>query len=348
MMVQLNPPAHGDGNGGLTIREVLRGCEVGRMQSVGIMQVIPLLSELEDERFVSPAQALVSTEEYGALVFRNPTPLLLIVPCHVGYVVDEGAQDHAMTHAAFVRAETRRRFDNAVCIQETEPGLIREDSYRMMVLPYPLREPALEVRHQDDYSRMWPAIAALNREAGLGDEGNLVRFLSHFQRQLDQFVAEFERVPDQVGAIILIAGHVVGVERAPSRAYFGSIWDALIRECYGSQAIRAARQFEDELPISRARLRDDVKSLADLAEALKEARLREEEVAKATVRDLVDAPFEAEVEDRVADFTLETLHNDQFVGQIVREGERVCYTSLVTNRGWMRQQEWRDAPPFEI
>jgi hypothetical protein len=347
-MVKLNPQANGDGNGGLTIRQVLRGCEVGRMQSVGLMQVIPLLSELEDQRFVSPAQALVSTEEYGALVFRNPTPLLLIVPCHIGYVVDERAQDHAMTHAGLVLAEKRRRFDTAVCIQETEPGLIREDSYRMMVLPYPLRESALEMRYDETFDRMWPAISALNREAGLGDEGNLVRFLSHFQRELDQFVAEFECVPDQVGAIILIAGHVVGVERAPSRAYFASIWDALIRECYGSQAIRVARQLEGELPIARARLRDDVKSLAGLAAALEEARLREEEAAKATVRDLVDSPFEVEVEDQVADFALETLCNDQFVGQIVREGERVCYASLVTNRGWMRQREWRDAPPFEI
>jgi hypothetical protein len=348
MMVQPNPQAPGHGTGGLTIREVLRGCEVGRMQSVGIMQVIPLLSDLEDERFVSPAQALVSTEGYGALVFRNPTPLLLIVPCHVGYVVDERAQDHAMTHAAFVPAEKRRCFDTAVCIQATQPGLMREGTYRMMMLPYPLREPALEVKYGTDFSRMWPAIGALNREAGLEDEGNLVAFLKHFQRQLDQFVAEFECVPEQLGAIILIAGHVIGVERAPSRAYFASIWDALIRECYGSQAVRAARHLEGELSVPRARLRDDVRSLADLAAALEEARLREEETAKATVRDLLDAPFEVEVEDQVGDLALETLHNDQFVGQIVREGERVCYSSLVTNRGWLRRQEWREAPPFEI
>lgn len=149
-----------------------------------------------------------------------------------------------MTHAAFVLAEKRRRFDTAVCIQETEPGLIREGSFRMMVLPYPLREPALEVRHEDNYSRIWPAISALNREAGLEEEGNLVHFLTRFQRELDQFVAEFECVPEQVGAIILIAGHVVGIERGPSRAYFASIWDALIRECYGSQAVRVTRQLQ--------------------------------------------------------------------------------------------------------
>lgn len=96
------------------------------------------------------------------------------------------------------------------------------------------------------------------------------------------------------------------------------------------------------------RLRDDVESLADLAEALEEARVQEEEAARARVRALVDTPFEAELEDQVGDFLLETLRNDQFVGQIVREGERVCYASLVTSRSWLRQMEWRDAPPFEI
>ena len=38
----------------LDISEILRGCDVGRMQSVGIMQVLPLVSDLEDARVVAP------------------------------------------------------------------------------------------------------------------------------------------------------------------------------------------------------------------------------------------------------------------------------------------------------
>jgi len=348
MMAPRSGQSRGNGDGALTVCGVLRGCEAGRMQSVGIMQVIPLLSDLEDERFISPAGALVSTERYGSLVFRNPTPLILIVPCHVGYVVGKGAQDHAMTHAAFVSPEVQRRFDTAACIQETQPGLLREGSYRMMVLPYPLRESALEVRHEEDYMRLWPAIGILNRESGVGEEGNLNRFLERFQRELDHFVAEFECLPEQVGAIVLIAGQVVGIERAPSRAYFTSIWGALIRECYGSQAVRMTRLLEGGVPVPRIPLRDNVESLADLTDALNEARLREEEVVRAKLRALIDAPFEREVEDQVGDLVLETLRNDQFVGQIALEGERVSYASLVTRRSWLRQIEWREAPPFEI
>ena len=178
MMIRGTEPLRGNGDGALTVRGVLRGCEVGRMQSVGIMQVIPLLSDLEDERFVSPAEALVSTVEYGSLVFRNPTPLILIVPCHVGYVGAKHAQDHAMTHAAFVSSEGRRRFDTAACIEETQPGCLEEGSYQMMVLPYSLRESALEVRHDESYEKLWPEIHLLNRESGVGEEdGDLHRFL---------------------------------------------------------------------------------------------------------------------------------------------------------------------------
>jgi hypothetical protein len=312
------------------------------------MQVIPLLSDLEDERFVSPAEALVSTSEYGSLVYRNPTPFVLIVPCHVGYVVPKAAQDHAMTHAAFVPPELVRRFDTAACIEATQSGLLTQDRYQMMILPYPLRESALEVRHHEDFQRLWPAITTLNLEAEAGEEGNLRLFFSRFQQELNHFVAEFECMPEQVGAIVLIAGQVVGVERAPSRAYFHSIWRPLIRECYGSQAVRVARMREGGVPETRIPLREKVESMADLVEALDEARTREEEVVRTKVAALVDDPFEIQVEDQVHDLILETLENDQFVGQIVREGERVSYASLVTRRSWLRQVEWGEAAPFGI
>ena len=41
--------------------------------------------------------------------------------------------------------------------------------------------------------------------------------------ELDEFVAEFECVPRQIGAIILVDDQVVGVERAPSHAYWQSV-----------------------------------------------------------------------------------------------------------------------------
>ena len=51
------------------VADVLHGCSPGRIQSVGYMQVIPLVSELSDDRFVSPVEgkADVFTTDYGTL-----------------------------------------------------------------------------------------------------------------------------------------------------------------------------------------------------------------------------------------------------------------------------------------
>ena len=210
----------------IRVADVLHGCTPGRIQSVGYMQVIPLVSDLSDNRFVSPveAEADVFTTSYGTLGFRNPSDCLLIVPCHAGYVVKQAAQDHAMAHAGVVRATGERSFNTAMCIQQSQGGFIQRGSYRMLILPYALREAALAVRKEKSYNKLWDAISVFNREMGVQAAGHLEFFLKHFRKELDEFVAEFECVPSQIGAIILVDDQVVGVERAPSHAYWQSVW----------------------------------------------------------------------------------------------------------------------------
>jgi len=91
----------------LTIREVLRGCEIGRIQTVGTMQVIPLTLEkdLQDDRFATPDIVKVGTSHYGSMNFTNPTDKPLLLPSQVAYVVKQAAQDHAMATAGIVPAK---------------------------------------------------------------------------------------------------------------------------------------------------------------------------------------------------------------------------------------------------
>ncbi len=58
----------------IRVAGALRGCTTGTLQGGGYMQVIPLVSELSDDRFVSPVdgEAEVFTAGYGSLGFRNP------------------------------------------------------------------------------------------------------------------------------------------------------------------------------------------------------------------------------------------------------------------------------------
>ena len=178
-------------------------------------------------------EAKVFTTSYGTLGFRNPGDCVLIVPCHAGYVVKQVAQDHAMAHAGVVRSASERSFNTAMCIQQSQVGLIQRGAHRMLILPYALRERALEVRNDKSYNKLWDAISLFNQKMGVQSAGHLEFFLKHFRKELDEFVAEFECVPRQIGAIILVDDQVVGVARAPSQPYWQSLWPCLIRECYG-------------------------------------------------------------------------------------------------------------------
>lgn len=336
----------------IELREVLRGCEAGRLQSVGYMQVIPLVSDLSDDRFVSPVQcdAAVYTTSYGTLGFRNTSESVMIVPCHAGYVVKQHAQDHAMAHAAVVAAAGDRRYDTAMCIQASQGGLIQKGTYRMLILPHALREQALEKRKTKDYQKLWNDISAFNERLGVNGQGHLECFLKAFKKELDEFVAEFECVPEQVGAIILIDDRIVGVERAPSHAYWQSIWPSLIRECYGSLAIEAAKAGGERSPdcTPRVQLPLQIESLDELESLIAEIARQEDERAKSTVRELLDEPLTLVHDETVADVTIDTATSDHFTGQVIRDGETIVYASLPATKLFVETQKWTRAEPFAI
>ena len=168
-----------------------------------------------------------------------------------------------------------------------------------------------------------------------------------FTPELDTFVAQFEPVPKQVGAIILINGYVIGIERAPSCEYWLDIWKALIRECYGSFALTVSKQYEPRdvvIPMRQA----GIKGLDDILVALKEARQQEEELVKQKIRTLLNDAFESQVEQEAAGFVLESLQNKQLVGQIVRIGKTIPYASLTVCKNWRKQQLWKEAKSFQL
>ena len=90
--------------------------------------------------------------------------------------------------------------------------------------------------------------------------------------------------------VILVDDQVVGVERAPSHGYWQSVWPCLIRECYGSLAIRVAQLKGEraEAPASCTPLPDEIGSLDELESVIAEIARQEDERAKATVCELLD------------------------------------------------------------
>lgn len=320
------------------IRAVLEGTTFGRPQSVGVMDVLPIVEDedLQDDGF-APPNFEAGTSEYGRVDVRNLDPERpTIIPTGTGFVTKEYAQDHALPSGKLMKPGERYSCLNAMCIQESQGGLIRHsDKTPMVILPMELRYGLIKTRKEREYSRMWPSIRAFLQHLGLGRRsGNLVDFMNHFKTELEQFVAEFELVPNQVGAVIFINNHLVGIERAPNAEYWAKVWDPLVRICYGSAALLAAQK---QVEFSRFRalpMPEDIGDLTALKVHLDTQREVVEEQVKLVGGELKSKQLRSgDAPDSVLeDMTLTTVlvGGGDLVGQIVSKGSRVPYASLAS------------------
>ncbi len=312
----------------LTVEMILKGTGIGPMQSVGQMQVIPILGD--DDATYAPPELEAGTSGYGSVALRNTHDKPTIVPYGAGWVVRENAQDHAIGSGALLKAGEHKVLGRAMCIQQSQPGLIARAKRALTILPAKLRAKALAIRHVEQYNKLWEHITAFNTALGIDKVANLVTFLRSFEKQLDEFVAEFELVPRQIGAIVLVGGEIVGVERAPSAAYFAATWEPLVRVCYGSLAI-AAGKTRSMAPATRLPLIATAKTLDALRSALADLRTREEVLTQQLVSFVRALRLERadKADDTLDGAELWTVAGLQFGGQVVIAGDAVKYASLV-------------------
>jgi len=254
-----------------------------------------------------------------------------------------------MAKAGVVVANSKRDYRDAMCIESSQPGMLAEaDEKEMIVLPVRLREYATLNRSEGSYSRLWGSITTYSTSYGIQDHGgHLNLFFEQFRTQLDQFVAEFEPVPHQVGAIVLVGNSIIGVERAPSQAFWLDMWPVVIRCSYGAEAIGYAREHPDAKPDLRSPLRDAT-DLDDLALALTEADEAERANAKAVIDRLIDTEFTEFEDENLADLSVKTVSNEQLIGQVVLHEERSVYCSLISKEAWRKHADWHEAPPFAM
>ena len=321
----------------LTVEEILNGTSLGRTQSVGLMEVIPIIDmgSASDETF-GPPDISVGTSHYGSVDVQNddrerPT----IVPTGAGWVTAQAAQDHAIPSAKLMKAGGKAHIDTAMCIEETQGGLIR-GAKDFLVLPASLRSAALSKRHDRGYDKLWNAIGRFNTEAGVSHgRGHLVRFLKQYETELDQFVAEFEMVPGQIGAMILMNGQVVGIERVPNVAFWERLWEPLVRVCYGSLAIKVSRELGKMgntglVPPTRVPMNVQTRSLEGIKSALRDARDESDRLVEAAVDAVRDMPLilAGAADDSLGKAQLITVANTRYAGQMVTNDGRTSYASL--------------------
>lgn len=225
------------------------GIEIGHVQSVDEMTVIPILGDDRGDVALPEHLKFKSTTEYGVMVFENDhIDMPAIVPTNMMVRGKEG-QDHAMSGSGIVLAKSTQSFDTACCIEESQGGYLTSDNNDEDILPIDLRKAflSIELRKQEAYNKLWPNIKRWLKGLGVYDKkyGNenaahLQYFYDHpvFKVALEQFAAEFEPVDNQIGAIIMFSGVPVGIEVMPSNDHWEAYWKLLLRGCYGAEMIR--------------------------------------------------------------------------------------------------------------
>jgi len=221
------------------------GIEIGNIQSVDEMTVVPILGDKRGEVAGPEHLKFKSTTSYGTMVFENDDPVQpAIVPNNM-MVRGKGAQDHAMAGSGVIQAGTTQQFNNACCIEESQGGYLGSKNNEEDILPVGIRKglltPALR-KNATSYSKLWSRIKTWLR--GLPVQSCGRAHLRYFydtpdiRDALEQFVAEFEPVDGQIGAVIMFSGVPVGIEIMPSSEHWEAYWKYLIRGCYGAEMLR--------------------------------------------------------------------------------------------------------------
>jgi len=217
--------------------------EYGSVQSVDEMTVLPVLGDDLTKQIAAPEKLKFErTTSYGTMRWMNEdVDWPAVVPANAMVLTKQAAQDHAMASAGLVESGKSRDYENAMCVQETQVGYIKgaEDCD---VLPLSLRIKTLDVdfRRSEDYDKLWPSIRDwLKGVPDVNDRNaHLENFFNPYEDALNEFVAEFEPVNDQIGAFVFFLNKLVGFELMPTKAHWSKYWKWLIRGCYGAELLR--------------------------------------------------------------------------------------------------------------
>lgn len=325
----------------MQLKEVLKGKKAGKIQKVGIMQVIPLFhqsSDLADHGIATPKQALkTSTTNYGSFAFKSTDPeKVAIIPSHYGVMTKHASQDHAMSRAGLLGPKSQKTFNDAFCIESSQGGMMPAEAHSYVILPYTLRNKVNKMGRGQGYNRLWNDIEKFNSEMGAGRRGHLSDFFKKHNDKLGEFVAQFECLPKQIGAIILIDNEVVGLEVAPNADYWLEVWEPLIRACYGSETVR-------RLLLKKASEKDHVLTDSKITQAtslteLEDAVYRFEENERSKSEAIVNSVMNQKLKftpygDNVipGKYVCADATNSTYAGQVVMDDGYVIYASLVAN-----------------
>jgi hypothetical protein len=331
----------------IDVQELLKGMrplkdEDGNIvvQSINNMQIVCLTTDAEYDidKFANPLALSVDTERsYGHLTIHNEESKPAIVLPQATYLTKKAAQDHAMVKAGYVPSSSARDFDDACCVESTQGGYIhKRDEVRGTVLPYYLREASLQVVGQDSYGKIWPSIGSFNNSvsAGMSSRQHISDYFKKYDKKLEQFIAHFEKPKQCIGAIVLVAGEIVAIDKFPSFVYTDQVWDTLIRDCYGSIAITEEIKSVDQdkrfTTLSEKSKKKAGEPVGDyLRKILNKTKKSIEDDVKERIEEIFDVEFTKKIDSSKDGYKSEILESEGYIGQVISESGYNHLVSIV-------------------
>lgn len=329
---------------GTSIQKLLRGCRVmtdpgGRMivQTVLNMKLVCLTTddEFSHDKFSNPMDVIGSNKQYGQMWLKNPDAgKPTIVPAQIAVLTKQSAQDHGMVKAAYIRASEQKSFTDAGCVQGSQGGTISADKDMQTVrfLPLGARELVFQkIGKTGDLSNIYAAIEKAGNAVGISSGRYLVEYFRQLDDRLTTFISHFERPQRCIGVIVMIGDEVVAIDRFPSFVYCAQIWDALVRDCYGSAALVQAKKGEKVNAGIRKHLKKRGSAANRLRDALEARKKAEDKIVKERVEEIFEVEFSErqDTESSGDGYVSRVLTAEGYIGQAISEGGFEHLVSIV-------------------
>lgn len=323
----------------IQLNELLKGCRLHKdaegnivVQSILNMQLVCLTTddEYSINKFANPMEVLGSNRTYGHLNLRNNESKDMIVPAQIAVLTKQSAQNHGMVKAAYIKAKSASDFNDAGCVQGSQTGQIRESKsdQEIRFLPFGVREYIWDKVNNDGHlDNIYAAIEKVGQETGANSGKYIDQYFKKFDKEIQEFIAHFERPSRTIGTIVLIDGEIIAIDKFPSFEYCEQVWDALIRDCYGAIAItqeRKGKRAESHFTknMSTVKRNADETPAQYLRRVMSITKKGIEDNVRTKLAELMDLEFTSKTDkdlDGKNGYSSKILKTEGYVGQIISE-----------------------------
>lgn len=316
----------------MKLDNILKGTSIAYdgIQSIQGLTIVPLTCDPAmsfDDDYASPYAHNVSTSTYGVLSIHRPPKekrKILVVPQATYITKGYAAQDHLMSKGAIVNGGIKTFWD-ARCVESSQGGYLQTNKTNEMVIaPMALREIAYNYVGKSGYSELWTSIGQFNRAHGAGSASQIKDYYHKWDKELDTFIAHFERLDNCIGFITLYNDEVVAIDKFPSFKYTSEIWEKLVRDSYASLVI--ADRLAKVTPKSGLKRVSDIRSdnLDYVYQTLVSNRV---DHYKSIMEEIVDVSFNTKTDSDTPNSLI--LDSTGYIGQIIEDNGVNVMVSII-------------------